>query len=244
MKHFLDQQESPEDLDRPLCAEELSKLARMLVSDATPDECMNISELDGFLTALVIGPGWPDPDLWLPVVWGRRNELRFAPDEAAVCGQSIGRLMRDIYHAFQVSPPRFAPIIELVTEDGGVVTTAEDWCSGFMKGVSLNAADWEPLLADQNHGISLLPMITLGTETGLKAIENAKDPGAEYDKVVGLLHCAVTFVHSYWRSRWSARGDRIIPGINPRFLRPGRNAPCPCGSGRKFKRCCANQTSA
>ncbi|MFQ5600072.1 MAG: SEC-C metal-binding domain-containing protein [Candidatus Krumholzibacteriia bacterium] len=20
--------------------------------------------------------------------------------------------------------------------------------------------------------------------------------------------------------------------------RPGRNAPCPCGSGRKYKRCC------
>lgn len=242
MKHFLDQQRSPEDLDGPLSPHELNELAGMLVSDATPDECMSISELDGFFTALVVGPTIPDPDLWMPVVWGRRDSLRFMPDEAVVFGQSIGRLMLDIHHGFEESPPRFAPIIELA-EDGKVVITAEDWCSGFMKGVSLNAADWEPILADHNHGISLLPMMTLGTETGLRAIENAKDPGAEYDKVVGLLHCAVTFVHSYWRSRSSGDiGGSTIPGINPRFLRPGRNSPCACGSGRKFKRCCANPT--
>ena len=24
---------------------------------------------------------------------------------------------------------------------------------------------------------------------------------------------------------------------------PGRNAPCPCGSGKKYKRCCGAQTS-
>ena len=28
--------------------------------------------------------------------------------------------------------------------------------------------------------------------------------------------------------------------LEPRFAscKPGRNSPCPCGSGRKFKRCC------
>ena len=27
------------------------------------------------------------------------------------------------------------------------------------------------------------------------------------------------------------------PGVNDEFARAGRNDPCPCGSGRKFKRC-------
>jgi hypothetical protein len=26
-----------------------------------------------------------------------------------------------------------------------------------------------------------------------------------------------------------------------RIQRPGRNDPCPCGSGKKFKRCCLNK---
>jgi preprotein translocase subunit SecA len=27
------------------------------------------------------------------------------------------------------------------------------------------------------------------------------------------------------------------PGVNDAFAHAGRNDPCPCGSGRKFKRC-------
>jgi preprotein translocase subunit SecA len=27
------------------------------------------------------------------------------------------------------------------------------------------------------------------------------------------------------------------PGVDDEFARVGRNDPCPCGSGRKFKRC-------
>ncbi|MBK6972996.1 MAG: SEC-C domain-containing protein [Sterolibacteriaceae bacterium] len=40
--------------------------------------------------------------------------------------------------------------------------------------------------------------------------------------------------------RLSGRGD--IPALHPGFLgqssKIGRNDPCPCGSGRKFKKCC------
>lgn len=32
-------------------------------------------------------------------------------------------------------------------------------------------------------------------------------------------------------------GQRVVPP------RPGRNEPCPCGSGKKFKRCCIDPTS-
>jgi hypothetical protein len=36
--------------------------------------------------------------------------------------------------------------------------------------------------------------------------------------------------------RWAGYGD--IAGATRQDLRVGRNDPCPCGSGRKFKRCC------
>ncbi|MHB1974635.1 MAG: YecA family protein [Acidimicrobiales bacterium] len=32
--------------------------------------------------------------------------------------------------------------------------------------------------------------------------------------------------------------NAAVPGSTPRGPRVGRNAPCPCGSGQKFKRCC------
>ena len=38
--------------------------------------------------------------------------------------------------------------------------------------------------------------------------------------------------------RWLyTRGEQRPPGFKP--WKPARNEPCPCGSGVKFKRCCA-----
>ena len=36
------------------------------MSDVAPDECMDIVVLDGFLTALAIGPELVRPEVWLP----------------------------------------------------------------------------------------------------------------------------------------------------------------------------------
>jgi uncharacterized protein len=34
----------------------LEELARYLVSDLSPDDCFGLSDLDGFLTGIVVGP--------------------------------------------------------------------------------------------------------------------------------------------------------------------------------------------
>ena len=47
--------------DSPLSNEEIRQLDAFLMSDATPDECMDIVTLDGFLSALAIGPSWCRP---------------------------------------------------------------------------------------------------------------------------------------------------------------------------------------
>jgi len=43
-------------LDTPLSPKEIDELNAFLMSDATPEDCMHIVTLDGFLTALAIGP--------------------------------------------------------------------------------------------------------------------------------------------------------------------------------------------
>ncbi len=41
------------------------------------------------------------------------------------------------------------------------------------------------------------------------------------------------------QGRWYyTRGEMLPPGFEP--WKPGRNEDCPCGSGKKFKRCCAS----
>jgi SEC-C motif-containing protein len=53
---------------------------------------------------------------------------------------------------------------------------------------------------------------------------------------VSTLHERSEFVCQ--QGRWLyTRGEQLAPSIMP--WKPGRNQPCPCGSGLKFKRCCA-----
>ena len=49
---------------------DLKQLEEFLLSDKTPDECMDISSLHGYLTALVIGPETVLPSKWMPDIWG------------------------------------------------------------------------------------------------------------------------------------------------------------------------------
>ena len=43
----------------------------------TPDECMDIVTLEGFLSALAIGPELVPPSVWLPLVWGGEKDPVF-----------------------------------------------------------------------------------------------------------------------------------------------------------------------
>ena len=51
------------------------------------------------------------------------------------------------------------------------------------------------------------------------------------------LHEVSRFVREH--GRWQYLDGRIIPADRPAArVKTGRNDPCPCGSGRKFKKCC------
>ncbi len=49
----------------------------------------------------------------------------------------------------------------------------------------------------------------------------------------GQLHEKSRFVNE--EGRWYYLDGEVLPPIEEKV---GRNAPCPCGSGKKFKRCC------
>jgi yecA family protein len=68
--------------ETPLSHEEIRELDVFLMSDVTPDECMDVVTLDGFLSALAIGPELAPPSVWLPLIWGGENpssSLRHTP---------------------------------------------------------------------------------------------------------------------------------------------------------------------
>ena len=216
---------------------DLDLLDAYLLSDQSPPECMLLSDLDGFLTGVAIGPDVVMPSEWLPHVWGGEEPVFDDPAQAsAILGTIMGR-----YNAIvrEVEAGVFGPIF-WENADGTVI--AADWAEGFLHAVALRADAWEPLMRSKRHGRLLLPILALcADEHGDSALGLEPD---EEERVIAeateFIPVCVTEIAAYWRKRRPTLGTGSSQpvSVSLKANQPGRNDPCPCGSGRKFKVCC------
>ena len=71
---------------------DLDALNDYLLSDRSPPDCMDVSQLDGFLAGVVIGPEMIMPSEFLPVIWGgEQPDFADAAEAEAILGSILGR---------------------------------------------------------------------------------------------------------------------------------------------------------
>ncbi|HEY3778040.1 MAG TPA: UPF0149 family protein [Rhizomicrobium sp.] len=209
---------------------DLEALDAFLMSDRSPPECMMLSDLDGFLAAIAAGPELIMPSEWLPAIFGGEMP-EFADEQEAK--MVIGTIMsRSLQIAAAIRDGGFEPIL-WKKKDGTVI--AMDWAEGFAAGMGLRPDAWRPLL-ESEWALLLTPIILLcepdaASELGLNQEDQnrmlAEAPAA-------LTHCVIE-IDKFWRKHRAPIEVRTNPSTSPKT---GRNEPCPCGSGRKFKKCC------
>ncbi|HLO96815.1 MAG TPA: UPF0149 family protein [Burkholderiaceae bacterium] len=200
---------------------------------------MSLEEMDGYFTALICGPEFVMPSEALQEVLG--DAFEFSSDEQA--GELIGLVMRHwnwIAAELQRSltePHVYLPV--LLEDDTGEVR-GNDWAYGFMHGVKARPGSWNGLLSDEQEGGILVPMLMLVHEHDpdpeLRAPPLDKE---KREDVITTMIAGATRCYHYYEP---ARRARAIGGLAPQRRRApkvGRNEPCPCGSGRKYKHCCA-----
>ena len=113
-----------------------------------------------------------------------------------------------------------------------------------MRGVSFHHESWKELLDDEEHRGPLIPIMILAHEHDPHpAMRPYKDNiDAELrDKLILGISGAVTAIYRYLAPlrRMMAAGlgaERTAYRQAERKI--GRNDPCPCGSGKKYKHCC------
>ena len=229
----------------PLTEEEIKELDGFLLEAEGIEQSMDISTLDGFLTAVVSGPKTIMPSEWLRWVWDMERG-KDAPEFKghARAQRILGLLMRhmnDIAATLLQAPEHYEPLLMENPNNGDPIPIVDEWCSGFMKGVQLDPEGWLPIVAGKPDWMSTIMLY--GTQDGWEALEKKNLSLGEHRALAAGLAGTVQKIHGFWleqRRRQIAEGTlpevvRRQPIRNP--TKVGRNEPCPCGSGKKFKQC-------
>ena len=109
-----------------------------------------------------------------------------------------------------------------------------DWAQGFAVGLALRSDDWTPLLSDL-HTQTSVPSIMALIRDDEELFAERVTPSVRSD-ILERLPEVVQAIADYWRDPARSR-----PSREPiRSKKVGRNQPCPCGSGKKYKRCCGS----
>ena len=225
--------QTPEELT----TSEYEELETFLLHESELKHPMNLDALDGFLTALVIGPDTIMPSEWLPRVWSSPD----APESPCFHSEKqaerimglIMRMMNSIVHHLEEHTADYVPLPDLTTfeNDASRHHSARLWCLGFIDGMNVRQASWSPLLKDEKAASTILAIsVVAGVLRDKLTIDEEKE--YEYWK---LIPDAVLEIRDFWLPH----RRQVMDGLRQaRAGGPGRNDPCPCGSGRKYKKCC------
>jgi uncharacterized protein len=242
---------------------EIQALEAMCARLAGFDERVSPEWLDGCMAAMLAGPRALTPAEWLPRLLGDAWERTFADPQDV---QQALDTLRSRWHvlASQLDAEalfddpdqlRLSPLLgdygseardalvaagTLSPEEAEAwPLTGELWALGVLETIQAFADDWlAPAAGDEDavwYGGSLR---AIGALTQRDAAQLAADLALRYpgqqlgrDDLVDEACLALQDLRCYWVEHAPRHAPRRVEPA------PGRNDPCPCGSGRKYKKC-------
>jgi uncharacterized protein len=209
----------------------LDELDRLLLDQS--DDCMLLTQLDGFLAGIIVCPDLIPPSQWLKCVW-TGEDGKGALDVATMADfQHILDLVMHHYNAILADldqPGSYEPIFDIDTRNDDILW--ELWIEGFAAAMDLAPDAWRKVARSGDAGC----------ETALKgiatlvAIATSIEPLPEVDEeqwhreAPDLIPIWIEMLHA-----WRLENDVHRPAQSNKV---GRNEPCPCASGKKYKKCC------
>lgn len=224
----------------PLTDAERERLEAFLAGLKNPDH-LTLVGLDGLFCALIAGPETVMPSEYLPVVWGGEmaDEDAFASESEA--NELLGLMMRhwnaiaDEYQRERVYLPMFDP-----PDATGV--PGRQWARGFMRGVAMRRRGWTSMFTDENEGqLMTIALVAGEVEPSWPTTPLTDELREQLESLMGAG--AGRAYHRFAAERRAtARLEREANTVRREAPKVGRNEPCPCGSGRKYKQCCGAAT--
>lgn len=203
--------------------------------EQAPDYRFELCYTDGYMTAVVLSPVHIPASEWTNAIV---DEAVATEEEAALLPEArayLRRSVEDIRQMIRGAPRDYAPMymdfdvdIDLFNELAAI------WAEGFQAGVRLRSHLWKPVYDDRQARPYLLPLVLLPLDDDeLRRIlgsweREISDLRETRSSLADAVPESVVWFYRHWHGKRHPSGGS----------EPGRNDPCPCGSGKKYKKCC------
>lgn len=238
--------------------EEIAVLKQQLETYLPPIKaaggCYEYYELCGFLVAVCSSPELIRPAEWLPIVLGEELQVPESLGEPAMVLEAIMGLYNWVNNRIlcgETPLPDDLKIQEDVFANFGEQAPVAQWSRGFYEGHDWLADVWDGVVSgkeewEEELSSYLLPLSFFQDENFARAIyEDFARQDKTFTEVAEYMamlfnHAANDYAH-LGRAIYEAMEELEAPDeIKVQHDEPsvGRDDPCPCGSGKEYKKCC------
>jgi uncharacterized protein len=223
---------------------ELDKLQDLLFALPAENDPMSLPELDGLVAGVLVCPDMIPPSEWLPEVWGAGEGASFDTLEQA---QAIIPVVTEHYNrvarVLASGAGRYEALMGIDPNSDEMLW--EPWVSGFERAMRLRPDSWERIIdSDDEEAASSVTMILALHEIDIGTSELDEDSVKQLDELAPKMIPQFVAALNEWTKAHATPATASHAGHfgAPGGRKVGRNDPCPCGSGLKFKKCCGGVT--
>jgi uncharacterized protein len=230
-----------DDAARDAVTDAASAWLAFLASPTAPQRSMSLLELDGYLTGVIIAPSLIRPGRWMAGLWIDDEPVCDDPEQIQLVLSAVGVMFNALSTRIEQSLRRLEtervcdhrPAFQ--TDDGKPShDIVRRWANGFWRAMQLTPTDWHALGADDRTQVLITPFVGFIDAGKDPAFAPADDIDDRLDQAAAEIPRAILLLRKIARIR-ASRTSPVHPTPRSKI---GRNDPCPCGSGKKYKRCC------
>jgi uncharacterized protein len=197
---------TPDERLVPLDDLEYDELDAFLLAIEDDEAVQNMSEFDGFVTAIVSGPEFITPSEWLPIVLGSGGNAP-AVESPEAFRHLMDLMMRHLDSTAATltdDPASFDPFFLESSSGGKTYLVVDDWCIGYMKAVMLRESRWLEEDVDWVEILSPIPLFT--NREGWDLLDQLADRHLRY--LQNQIAVTARAVHAFWLRK---RGEFLPP---------------------------------
>ena len=206
-----------------------SRLMELLDAKSEAHNTMRCDEVQGFMMALLSGPDALNPTNWLPEILG--EESLFDAKERTEIERLVMTMAADMRMKLN---EKILPDLWFYEDEAGN-PDFYTWCNAYLYALDIVPTDWFEAVDQEEFEDLFYPIMALGgiydDEENGEVILHLNEK--ELTQLESDLPHVLLDIYWYWQAIINKpqtvrrEGEKV-----------GRNDPCPCGSGKKYKACC------